>query len=205
MAIRAINGRADWGKTYKGFSTALAEAGKILTKQGETVLTRACEDWLREVDSQWPRGQRADQMNLNTGQVSRSYKAYRTGYRGGNHFYPWYTGNLHDSFSTRVAVGNRTVSIRQIQPGASVGQYDKRFGYIDGYEWGLTAANRGQYVFLPGLQAQLYIGVPYAEKVDEMPAHAGYVKEFERDFASTLEGVMNYEFSGSKSRNIYMR
>lgn len=174
MAVRANSrGRANWGKAYKGFSQALVEASKTMTKQGATIMTRACEDWLDEQDAQWPH--------------SRVGTSYRSGYKGGDQFYPWYTGNLHDSLATRIAAGNRTLSIRQIQPRASILQYDDHHGSIDGSAWGLLAATRGQYVFLPGLQAQLYIGVPYAEKVNEMPEHEGYVREFERDFATTIE------------------
>lgn len=205
MAVRAVNGKARWGKTYKGFSVMLEKAGRTLTTAGGTVLTRACETWLQEVDSQWPRGEKRVQMNRNTGQTARTYGAYKSGYRGGDHYYPWYTGNLHDSMATRVAIGNRTVSIRQMAEGASVNQYAEGYGPINGHEWGITATSRGRYVFLPGLQAQLYIGVPYAAAVDEMPEHRGYVREFEKDFASTIEGVMNAEFGGNRGRNLYLR
>lgn len=177
MAVRLTNGRARWGKTYKGFSVALAEAGKKLTPQGATILTRACEDWLKEQDDAWPH--------------SSVGTSYRSGYKGGSEYYPWYTGNLHDSMATRVGIGSRTISIRQMEPKAAILQYDQRYGSIDGTEWGLLAANRGSHVLLPGLQAQLYIGVPYAETVNRTTDHAGYVEEFERDFASTIESRLS--------------
>ena len=199
MAVRSVNGKAEWGKTYKGFAQALAEAGKHLTKQGATIMTAACEEWLQDVDSQWPRGARRDIMNLNTGKSQRSYGAYASGYRGGDHYYPWYTGNLHDSMATVVTDGNRIVSIRQMQPGATVGQNDETHGYIDGSEWGLLVANRASRVLLGGVQARLVIGVPYAQKVDEMPEHEGYVREFEVDFASTMENALTYEFGRTKN------
>ncbi len=204
MAVKQVNGKASWGKTYKGFSQALAEAGAILTQQGATMLTQTCEEWLDEVDSQWPRGARAqDQMNLNTGRTQRAYGTYKSGYRGGDHYFPWYTGNLHDSFVTRIAIGNRTVSIRQMKQGATVAQFDKKYGAIDGSEWGLIAASRGSHVFLPGLQAQLYIGGPYAEQVNEMREHEGYLRQMERDFASTIRNRMEYEFG--HTRNLIIR
>ena len=173
MAVRQIGGRARWGKAYKGFSLALAEAGKTMTKQGATIMTRTCEEWLREQDDAWPH--------------SRSGTSYKSGYHGGDRYYPWYTGNLHDSFATRVSIGHRTVSVRQMTPRAAVLQYDKSYGEISGEDWGALVARRGGHVFLGGVQAQLYIGVPYAEKVNRMPEHEGYVEEFQRDFASTIE------------------
>ncbi len=199
MGVRSINGKASWGKTYRGFAQALAEAGKHLTKQGATILSDACESWLQDVDSQWPRGSRNDIVNLNTGKVQRTYGAYASGYRGGDKYFPWYTGNLHDSLATVVTDGNRVVGIRQMQPGATVAQYDETNGIIDGTEWGLLVANRAAHVLLGGVQAKLVIGVPYAQKVDEMPEHAGYVHELEVDFASTMENALNYEFGRTKN------
>ena len=101
--------------------------------------------------------------------------------------------------ATVVTDGNRIVSIRQMQPGATVGQNDETHGYIDGAEWGARVANRASRVLLGGVQAKLVIGVPYAEKVDEMPEHEGYVREFETDFASTMENALTYEFGRTKN------
>lgn len=186
MAIRQVNGKASWGKTYKGFAQALADAGKTLTKQGATIMVSTCEKWLQEVDSQWPRGSRSEIYNPKTGKMQRSYGTYASGYRGGDEYFPWYTGNLHDSLATVITDGHKTVGIRQMNPGATVGQTYGKGQYIDGTEWGLRVANRASHVLLPGVQARLVIGVPYAEKVNQSDAHAGYVEEFEKDFASAI-------------------
>ena len=193
--MAAFSNTAEWGNTYKGFSKALTEAGKILTKQGGTILTRACEDWLKEQDEQWPHSS-----------VGTSYKS---GYHGGDHYHPWYTGNLHDSIATRVADNNRTISIRLMEPravvrqGAIAADVGRDYDNIVGAAFGRMAAVRSGRLNFPGVQAILVVGVPYAEKVDEMDTHQGYIKEFERDFASTMEGALQYEFG--RTYNLIIR
>lgn len=188
MAVRPVNGRASWGKTYAGFSVALAEAGKTMTKQGATMMLRACERWLIEENSQWPRGEGG--------------KSYKSGYHGGDHYYPWYTGNLHDSVATVISDRNKTLGVRYM-PDCSASNASVLQNYkgqvVDGEAWGKIAAQRSSHVLLPGLQARLVIGVPYAKDVDEMPTHAGYIAEFEKSFSSEIRGEME------KMRNLVIR
>ena len=202
MAIKATNNKAAWGKFAKGFATLLVESGKHLDPQGASMMNAACENWLQEQDSQWPRGAGRIEMNLNTGKTQRSYGAYRSGYRGGNEDYPWYTGNLHDSVATVVTDGGRIVGIRQMAPGATVGQYDKRFGYIDGVEEGARMAARASHVLFPGIVARLVIGVPYTDDVNKSPAHAGFADELQRDFARVMSNAIHGEyFNGGFDKN----
>lgn len=178
MAVRQVKGRASWGKTYRGFSQALSEAGKVFTEQGIRIFTKACENWLADQNGQWPRGEGGG--------------AYRSGYRGGNYYYPWYTGTLHDSMATVISDRNRVVGIRYMQD-ISRSHAWKNQEYkgevVNGREWAEEVARRSQYVFLPGIQMRLVVGVPYAEKVNESPLHRGFIKEFERDFGSTMTSI----------------
>lgn len=158
-----------WGDTYKAFSAELLRGAEKITKQGETILTKACESWLKEQDSNWPRHH-----------LKQSGASF-----GGDRYYPWYTGNLHDSLATRVANNNRTISIRQMQPAATVAQsngitHERVVGNYFGRMAAVRAAGAG--AGYRGLQAQLFIGVPYAEKVNEMDTHEGYVEMMQDDF-----------------------
>lgn len=178
MAVKHINGRASWGKTYAGFSQALTEGGKVFTQQGIKIFTNACERWLIDNNVQWPRGEGGG--------------AFKSGFRGGNHYYPWYTGTLHDSVVTVVSDRNRIMSIRYMQDvSASHAQSDQTYKgqTVNGRAWAEEVARRTPYIFLPGIQMRLLIGVPYARKVDDMPEHSGYIKEFERDFGSTMTSI----------------
>lgn len=178
MAVRPVNGRASWGKTYKGFSQALSEAGRVFTEQGVRIFTKACEQWLIDNNAQWPRGEGGG--------------TFKSGYHGGNYYYPWYTGTLHDSIATVVSDRNRTLAIRYMQDmSRSHAQRNQTYKgqEINGRLWAEEVARRSQYVFLPGIQMRLVIGVPYAEDVDRSPAHAGFINEFQRDFGSTMTSI----------------
>ena len=165
-----------WGNTYKAFSKELLKAGEKITKQGETILTKACEDWLAEQNSNWP----------------RHYTMQSGAQFGGDEYYPWYTGNLHDSVATRVSNNGRTISIRQMDPAAIIAQHDETHDRIDGQVFGQMAAVRSARMGLPGLLAQLFIGVPYAEKVNEMDSHAGYVEVMQEDFVKYITGRLEF-------------
>ena len=178
MAVRQVNGKASWGKTYAGFSQALVRAGKVFTEKGVVIFSKACERWLTEQNSQWPRGEGGG--------------AYKSGYRGGSYYYPWYTGTLHDSMATVITDRNRVVAIRYMQDlSASHAQSNQTYKgqVINGREWAEEIARRAQYVFLPGIQMRLIIGVPYARDVNESPNHAGFIDEFEVDFGSTMTSI----------------
>lgn len=169
--------KADWNKAAAAFSEALYDAGKQLKKQGETMLTRACENWLDKTDQEWP-------------------KDY------GDQYHPWFTGTLHDSIATRVADNGRTVSVRYMKRAAIANtrasqaetgtrDYDKIVGYQFGRlfmgNYGRSVANR------KGIVAQMTIGVPYAQYVDSKAVkgshgnHEGYINELQVSFITDVE------------------
>ena len=125
----------------------------------------------------------------------RASGTYASGFRGGDRVHPWYTGNLHDSLAVGVFQGTRILAKAHMTPGASVLQtYDGRT--IDGITEGESALIRAAHTFAPGqagdtLRAVLVIGVPYADSVNEMPGHAGYVEELQSTFYSTILPQIN--------------
>lgn len=178
MAVRQINAKANWSKFYSGMSQALADASKTLTDQGVKIFTGACRNWLSENNAQWPRGEGGG--------------AFKSGYRGGNHFYPWYTGTLHDSMVAVVSDKNRIRGIVYMQDVSNSHAWkdqEWKGQVINGRQWAEEVARRSQYVFLPAIQIRLLIGVPYARELDEKESHLGYIEEFERDFGSYMTSI----------------
>ena len=143
----------DWGKTYKGFSKAITGAGKTINQIAMFELQRIAGEFLAEQDAQWPRSTVKD----NGAKF------------GGDHNHPWYSGQLHDSVAVRIAQGNKTVSVQYMPPAADPNrpQYTETEKGIIGSEWAhMVAETKAPYYFLPGVQVQLLVGVPYAEKVN---------------------------------------
>ena len=188
MAIRrSYGGRvASWGKTYKGFSEALLDCGRQINERGKQYLVADAEKWLRDTDSEWPR-----------------HTEKKNGAKfGGDANHPWYSGQLHDSIAIRLAEGNKTIAIRFMPPAASGKaqhmDHPKITGII-GSEWARDVASRAEHTYWKGskaLQAQLLIGVPYAEKVNEDGRHAGYAEELEAQFYDAI----SYKLSTNLSR-----
>lgn len=189
MAIqRSYGGRmASWGKTYKAFSEALLDCGRQINERGKQYLIKDAETWLRDTDSEWPR-----------------HTEKKNGAKfGGDAMHPWYLGHLHDSIAIRLAEGNKTIAIRFMPPASSdtEGQHmdHPKITGIIGSEWARDVAGRVEHTYWKGskaLQAQLIVGVPYAEKVNEEGRHAGYADELEAQFYD----VMSYKLSTNLSR-----
>lgn len=189
MAIqRSYGGRmASWGKTYKAFSEALLDCGRQINERGKQYLVKDAETWLRDTDSEWPR-----------------HTEKKNGAKfGGDAMHPWYLGHLHDSIAIRLAEGNKTIAIRFMPPASSdtEGQHmdHPKITGIIGSEWARDVAGRVEHTYWKGskaLQAQLIIGAPYAEKVNEEGRHAGYAEELESQFYD----VMSYKLSSNLSR-----
>jgi hypothetical protein len=102
-----------------------------------------------------------------------------------------------------LAEGNKTIAIRFMPPASSdtEGQHmdHPKITGIIGSEWARDVAGRAEHTYWKGskaLQAQLIIGVPYAEKVNEEGRHAGYAEELESQFYD----VMSYKLSTNLSR-----
>lgn len=186
---------AAWNKFYSAFSEALIDCGKQLTKQGETIMIRGCEEWLKKTDNEWPK----DNM-----------QRYKKRQFGGDHNHPWDTGTLHDSISVRIADGNRIIATR-FMPSSATGpqtataaEAGRDYDNIVGTVFGRTMAARANLPRQTGTNAQMFIGVPYAQAVDKQWQHEGYINELNVDFVSFLEDLFtmkgNYYF-----RNLIVR
>lgn len=176
------NTRAAWGKASKGFSIALLDACETVTKKGAQVLATACEDWLAEMDWEWKRG------SLQKSGPSGGFYLYKSGYKGGDATHPWYTGNLHDSFATAITDRGRLLHARYMTEGAQRLQTYKG-QIVDGAAAAHDALMRAVHTNMRGvggLVARLVIGVPYAQKVNEMESHKDYVDVYEKDFGDML-------------------
>lgn len=173
---------SDWGRFSASFADALMDCKYELTKRGKEALIKECDVFLKELDSQWPHS-----TTIGKGKHRKKF--------GGDHNHPWYYGQLHDSVAVRVADKNRTVAALFMPAKAAMNSpqhansadagaaYDR----IIGAEWAQEMVRRAQYRFLPGIQAELIVGVPYARKVNESPRHRGYLDEMQLDFIDRVE------------------
>ena len=185
MAVSQVNGRSSWKKFAASFSEALGDVGEQVTNFGRRILTESCEDWLHKYDSQWPHG--------STGRIVNGKKKDNGAVFGGDRFHPWYSGNLHDSVFVRVAQGNRTISLQYMPESATGTQSATRkdagrnYTNIVGHDFAIQEGRNAEYVFLPGIQMQIGVGVPYARKVNESQRHHGYLEVMRADFFSDIE------------------
>lgn len=176
MAVRRRYGgrQASWGKTHAAFSEALLDCGRQLNKRGKDWLIKDAENWLKETDAEWPRS-----TSLPNGARF-----------GGNAMHPWYYGQLHDSVAIRIAEGNHTIAIRYMPPAATHPQkMPPSYNRIVGAEWARDIAGRAEHVYWKGskaLQSQLFVAVPYAQKVNEQGRHEGYLEELEAQFYDAM-------------------
>lgn len=168
--------QVDWKKSVRGFTDALGYAGEHLTNWAKMWMSEAVQDSLSKIDADWDRHAEA-----------KSKTGKRMSF-GGSHFYPWYSGNLHDSVAGIVSDRHRTVAIHYMPEDADGVQTYGGLPII-GAEWAVRGSQEMQRVlhFYPGIAATVVVGVPYAEKVDQMPEHAGYVRELNNQFASNVE------------------
>lgn len=173
----------DWGKTYRAFSEALLDCGEQLNERGREWLTKSANEWIRDTDAEWPH-----HTSLPNG-----------GEFGGDHDHPWYSGQLHDSTLVRLAEGNKTFYVVYMpqravthgdghfldEDGAQNVLEKPRIYHIIGREYAARRAQSASNIHWKGsyaLQAQLIVGVPYAQKVNESGRHRGYLEELEAQF-----------------------
>lgn len=193
---------AKWNKFTSAFSEALIDCGEQLTKQGESIMTRGCEEWLDKTDNEWPHGTTVTRIGWGPNNVNkRSF--------GGDHDHPWYTGTLHDSVFVRVADGNRIIATR-FMPSKATGpqsataeEAGRDYERIVGQQFGALMAGRASRVKQTGTNAQMFIGVPYAEWVNEMPSHEGFIRELNVQFISYLEDY--FELNNGRFRKLIVR
>lgn len=193
MAVKYRNRAASWGKASRGFSTALGKAGEHLSGWAREWMSEAADSALKQIDAEWPRETRVTRIGF-------GHMNVKTRQFGGDHEHPWYTGQLHDSVAGVVSDKNRTVSINYMPPAATSPQNYKGFNHIIGHEWAITKARDAEYVFLPGIQAKLIVGVPYADKVDSSSRHYDFVRSLNNYFASYVEDYFTEKAQGFRTR-----
>lgn len=178
-----------WGKTVKGFSDALGYAGEHLSGWAREWMTEAVNDSLGQIDADW---EGETHWKRDSGKVSSF---------GGDHFHPWYTGQLHDSIAGIVSDRHRTISIQYMPQEATQPQtYEGQV--IIGHDWAIRKAQdlARTLHFVPGIVATISVGVPYAEKVDEMARHQGYIRELNNQFVSNVEDFFTIKSGGFRTR-----
>lgn len=149
--------RDKWNAFSVSFQKALRSAGEEVSKAAGKQLTLATEDWLANID-------KASEFDPEV--------------------MPFLTGNLHDSMATTVSQKGRLLSLRQMEKVAAVDQkYHRRVinGHFEGIRVAMSAPRPRE------VTASLFIGVPYADAVNDYPQHAGYVERLEESFASEME------------------
>lgn len=183
----------DWGKTYRSMSYHLLDAGKQLTEIGKRDFTYLAQEYLSEVDAKWPHSTLVTKPGKYGGVVQQSF--------GGDATHPWYYGQLHDSVAVRIADKNRTVSVSYMPTRATTPQHTSKsdgvgeYKNIIGAEWAQIAAYNAQYYFLPGIQLQLIVGVPYAKKVNDSGRHHGFADSLMDDLVYKIETyILSPEF-----------
>lgn len=177
---------------------ALLNAGKALNSIATVELQSVAENFLRAQDAQWP--------HSSTG---RSYfdgriKILNGAKFGGNAMHPWYTGQLHDSVAVRIMQSNRITSVHYMPPSPDTGkaQHTETINNIIGAEWAREVAfEHGARYFLPGLQVQLIVGVPYAEKVNESGRHFGFVDNLSDELFNSVNNWV--DAGGLKRPTVY--
>jgi hypothetical protein len=178
-----------WKKTTQGFSDALGYAGEHLTGWARMWMDEAVTQALSEIDADW---EGETHWKRESGKISSF---------GGDRFHPWYTGQLHDSVAGIVSDQHKVVSIRYMQPSATKPQtYQGQI--IRGRELAEEAAQRVAKAlrFVPGVKATITVGVPYAEKVDNMPRHEGFIRYLNDQFTSKVEDYFYIRAEGYRTR-----
>lgn len=178
-----------WKKTTQGFSDALGYAGEHLTGWARMWMDEAVTQALSEIDADWE------------GETHWKRKSGKISSFGGDKFHPWYTGQLHDSVAGIVSDQHKVVSIRHMQPAAAKPQtYQGQI--IRGRELAEEAAQRVAKAlrFVPGVKATITVGVPYAEKVDNMPRHEGFIRYLNDQFTSKVEDYFYIKAEGFRTR-----
>ena len=189
--------RIEWKKFAASFSEALGDCGEQLTNFGKMKLSDSCKEWLKKLDSEWPHNTLVTRPGKTSLVVQQSF--------GGDRDHPWYYGQLHDSIAVRISEKNRNVAIHYMHASATKPQHatakdaGQQYDRIVGAEFAVREAHNAQYYFLPGIQMQLIVGVPYARKVDESPRHAGYLMNMRADLFSYIEDCLADVFGDNPS------
>ena len=189
----------DWKKFSAGMAQALGNAGEHLSGWAKEWMNEAVQASLDAIDSRWPHHSEGRSY------FGGSIKILNGAKFGGDHFHPWYTGQLHDSVAGFVTDKNNVIgSIHYMQQLATAPQTYKgpagTFTNIIGREWAVREAQNATRFLLPGIQAKLVVGVPYARDVDETGRHSGYLDELVNQFATGVEDYFMIKADGFRTR-----
>jgi len=174
-----------WKKTIQGFTYALGNASEHLTNWAKEWMSEATSQAIREIDDDWPHGA-----------ILPSGAKF-----GGSRFYPWYTGQLHDSVAGIVSDRHRVISVQYMPQEAFTPQTYKGQKII-GHDWAVRGAMNISRVlhFVPGIRASIVVGVPYAEDVNESTRHLDFIQELTNQFVSKVEDYFTIKAQGYRTR-----
>lgn len=180
--IKRSGSFSDWKKFSSAFSMNLGDCGEQITNWTRMLIKDFSKEWMEKLDASWPSGTMVQPNGAKF---------------GGDHNHPWYTGQLHDSVAVVVSERNKVVHIQYMPPSANKPQTYRgpagTYNRIIGHEWAMEEARKAQFVFLPGLQAKVIVGVPYARDVNNSSHHYGYLDElnlFSSDLQDKIVSVM---------------
>jgi hypothetical protein len=165
-----------WKKAAQGFSYALGDAGKHLSGWARELMGESTSAAISRIDSEWE------------GETHWKRKSGKVSSFGGDMDHPWYTGQLHDSVAGIVSDKHRTVAI-EYMPQAATKPQEYKGSIVIGHDWAMREARNIERAlhFVPGIKSTLIVGVPYADKVNEMPRHQGFVQSLSAQFANYVE------------------
>lgn len=178
-----------WKKAAEGFAQALGYASEHLSGWAKGYLKEATQESLRKIDAVWP--------HHSEGRVyfDGMTKVLNGAKYGGDQFHPWYSGHLHDSVVGLVSEGNRILSIDHLPSApAATSAYQTYMGEsVVGFDAGERAALNymGQRILSTyATMAVLLVGVPYADKVNNMRRHLDFEQELSVQFAAEVEDYL---------------
>lgn len=149
--------RDRWDAFSVSFQHALRDAGEAVSKAAGIQLVNACDDWIRKLDE----GSETDPDII-----------------------PFLTGNLHDSIVASVSQKGRLIGVRQMDKVATEDQ-KYRGRSVNGHLEGMRIAMAAPRPEAP--TANLFIGAPYADAVNQNVYHVGYVERLEESFVNAME------------------
>lgn len=99
---------------------------------------------------------------------------------------PYRTGNLHDSIAVAIAKNGRVLRAIYMPKEATRPQRAPGRKRIWGMEEAIKAVRKNSYP-KTGMSGTLFVSVPYAEGVNGMSAHSGYLENLERLFTEHMQ------------------
>lgn len=191
------------GKVVKGFTTALADASEHLTGWARGWMSESVKDAILEMDSKWPHSTTiAPSIRRSKARNSSAWILIGAQMFGGDREHPWYTGQLHDSVVGVVSDSRHIVSACYMPTRATRLQKDDDGNVVNGSAIAMSSVGSLSRVirFLPGVSASIFVTVPYAEKVNNMPRHLDFEWELNADFAASVEDFFYTKAEGFRTR-----